>query len=321
MAANSPSPDRAEARYRIGAVCRLTGISQHVLRVWEKRYGVVEPMRGPNQRRLYSEADLRRLSLLKALVDSGHAIGSIATLDDPALETRLQHSRGPLKTRQPVELPRLLLVGHSLELLASACADSSSYELVAKHHDLAAVAPGTRADVAVLERANLYPETAAEANRIVTDLNLRLLVLVYDFASRATLERMRGERIVTVRAPLDANSLDAVVATRFAGTQYPSDSGQDSLPLPPARQFSDRQLAHLAAQSSEIACECPQHLARIVGHLAHFEAYSADCESRSPADAALHRELFEITSRARARMEQALQRVIEAEGLSADPDD
>ena len=126
MAEIPPTPTRAEARYRIGAVCRLTGISQHVLRVWEKRYGVVEPMRGPNQRRLYSEADVLRLSLLKALVDRGHAIGSIAALDDSALDTRLQQSRAPLKTRQPVELPRLLLVGHSLELLASACAGSSS---------------------------------------------------------------------------------------------------------------------------------------------------------------------------------------------------
>ena len=40
-----PSMKNEEPKYRIGAVCRLTGISQHVLRVWEKRYGVVEPVR------------------------------------------------------------------------------------------------------------------------------------------------------------------------------------------------------------------------------------------------------------------------------------
>ena len=46
------SIEKNEPKYRIGAVCRLTGISQHVLRVWEKRYGVVYPERSESQRRL-----------------------------------------------------------------------------------------------------------------------------------------------------------------------------------------------------------------------------------------------------------------------------
>ena len=82
-----PNPDD-ETRYRIGAVCRLTGLSQHVLRVWEKRYAVVEPMRSETQRRLYSESDVNRLSLLKTLVDRGQAIGSIANLDTDELTPR-----------------------------------------------------------------------------------------------------------------------------------------------------------------------------------------------------------------------------------------
>ena len=88
----SPAPVD-EPRYRIGAVCRLTGISQHVLRVWEKRYGVVEPLRSETDRRLYRESDIHRLSLLKALVDRGQAIGSIADLDNDVLEQRLQQAK------------------------------------------------------------------------------------------------------------------------------------------------------------------------------------------------------------------------------------
>ena len=45
MTASPSTRPNDESNFRIGAVCRMTGISQHVLRVWEKRYGVVEPLR------------------------------------------------------------------------------------------------------------------------------------------------------------------------------------------------------------------------------------------------------------------------------------
>ncbi|MDF1741834.1 MAG: MerR family transcriptional regulator, partial [Verrucomicrobiales bacterium] len=61
--------------FEISAVARLTGISSHVLRVWERRYQVVEPNRSESKRRQYTEKDIQRLSLLKALVDNGHSIG------------------------------------------------------------------------------------------------------------------------------------------------------------------------------------------------------------------------------------------------------
>ena len=72
--------------FEISAVARLTGVSSHVLRVWERRYGVVEPHRSDSKRRRYTQDDIQRLSLLKSLVDNGHAIGSIATLTTPQLE-------------------------------------------------------------------------------------------------------------------------------------------------------------------------------------------------------------------------------------------
>ena len=100
-----------EPRYRIGAVCRLTGLTQHVLRVWEKRYGVVVPERSESQHRLYRESDINRLTLLKALVDRGQAIGSIADLDTEELERRLQQSADTLRVTKPVIQPSLVLFG------------------------------------------------------------------------------------------------------------------------------------------------------------------------------------------------------------------
>lgn len=71
-----------EAKYRVGMVAKMTGLSTHTLRMWEKRYAAVLPHRTEAGGRLYTDADVARLRLLRTLVESGHSIGGIAKLDD-----------------------------------------------------------------------------------------------------------------------------------------------------------------------------------------------------------------------------------------------
>jgi hypothetical protein len=54
---------------------------------------------------------------------------------------------------------------------------------------------------------------------------------------------------------------------------------------------------------------------QLVNSLAAFEQYSRECENRNAEDAALHAFLHAATAQARAIMEAALARVVEAEGL------
>lgn len=79
--------------YHIGTVARLTGLSTHTIRVWERRYAAVEPARSPGGTREYSEADVAKLSLLKNLTDSGHAIGQIAQLTSDDLRALIDSAR------------------------------------------------------------------------------------------------------------------------------------------------------------------------------------------------------------------------------------
>lgn len=69
-----------EGRHSIAVVSRRTGITQLVLRAWERRYGAVVPSRTATGRRLYSDQDLEKLSLLQMLTNAGHRIGDIADL-------------------------------------------------------------------------------------------------------------------------------------------------------------------------------------------------------------------------------------------------
>jgi DNA-binding transcriptional MerR regulator len=77
-----------ELTYPLRAAARLTGLSPDVLRAWERRHGVVQPLRTPGGTRRYSAADLERLRLVKAAVDAGHRIGQVAQLDLEELKRR-----------------------------------------------------------------------------------------------------------------------------------------------------------------------------------------------------------------------------------------
>jgi MerR family transcriptional regulator, light-induced transcriptional regulator len=79
----------SEARYRIGTLARLTGITTHALRVWERRYGALAPARTPGGARLYGDDDVKRLRVVKKLLERGYTISAIATLDIAALERLL----------------------------------------------------------------------------------------------------------------------------------------------------------------------------------------------------------------------------------------
>ena len=72
-------------RHPIGVVADRTRLSQDVLRVWERRYRVVEPGRSGSGQRLYSDADIERLRLLSLSTQTGRTIGQVASLPTPDL--------------------------------------------------------------------------------------------------------------------------------------------------------------------------------------------------------------------------------------------
>jgi len=81
--------NRDQPRNPIGYVSRRTGLAPEIIRSWERRFGVVEPQRDSNRRRLYSDEDVRRLTLLKRGVDTGRSISDLADLEPDALEALL----------------------------------------------------------------------------------------------------------------------------------------------------------------------------------------------------------------------------------------
>lgn len=57
----------------------LSGIKAHTIRIWEKRYNILEPMRTDTNIRLYDLASLQKLLNITLLHDYGYKISKIAT--------------------------------------------------------------------------------------------------------------------------------------------------------------------------------------------------------------------------------------------------
>jgi DNA-binding transcriptional MerR regulator/methylmalonyl-CoA mutase cobalamin-binding subunit len=81
------------AGHPIAVVAERTGLSQDVLRVWERRYGAVQPGREPGGQRVYSDADVERLTLLRAATAAGRSIGQVARLPTEAIAALVDDDR------------------------------------------------------------------------------------------------------------------------------------------------------------------------------------------------------------------------------------
>lgn len=303
--------------YRSGVAARLAGLPVETLRVWERRYGVSDAGRSPRGQRLYSDEQVKRLGLLKRAVDQGHAIGTIARLELDALAT-LAGSTAAAAGADPRVL-RLAVAGSALARRLAAARTAPLLEVVASCQQLdsgATALAGTSADILLIEASEMTAEDLPRVWALRAAVQVRAVVVLYRFCDSATVRRLREQDCLVARAPSDIAEVAVLCATAYAGGGRPP-SAPATPPTP--RRLDDQQLAALAAASSSIHCECPRHLADILMMLASFERYSAQCENRNAADAALHEDLGRSAGHARMLMEQALERLAYAEGLPLPP--
>lgn len=96
----------SQSHYAINAVVRRTGLTAHVIRIWEKRYQAVQPERTVTNRRLYSEEQVERLELLRDATKAGQSIGVVAKLPTDTLRRMaLAASGAGAPARQKEALP------------------------------------------------------------------------------------------------------------------------------------------------------------------------------------------------------------------------
>ena len=97
------TPPQDLRRHPIAVAADRTGLSHDVLRVWERRYGAVIPARDASGLRLYSDADIRRLTLIQAAMRGGRSIGRVAKLPNEALAALVDDDSAMRSVRVPAK--------------------------------------------------------------------------------------------------------------------------------------------------------------------------------------------------------------------------
>nr|WP_314862919.1 MerR family transcriptional regulator [uncultured Undibacterium sp.] len=336
------SSNDVNSTYRSGAAARLSGVPVETLRVWERRYGVTDPTRSERGQRQYSFDDVRRLGLIKQLVDAGNSIGAVAHLDIqqllamlnavanlPAAQSQVQVSNGLL---------RIALVGVMLrQSLINLNPEQSKLSLVQTAFNLKQAElqlKDVKVDVLVIEQGELTaPEEQTPLVNVAQKACQATAVLIlYRFASSDAIRQMRLAGFHVARIPADMLEIDHLCRVAMARaltlveqqgrigrskkSALKSDvSRSKRANAIPERLLNDDNLMHIAKFANSIHCECPRHLVDLLQMLTSFERYSAQCENRNEDDAILHRDLHYTAAHARSALEQALVRVAQAEGI------
>lgn len=90
--------------YYIKDLEKLSGIKAHTIRMWEKRYGIVTPVRTKTNIRCYSASDLKKILSVSILNRNGYKISRISQMTDSELhEHVLELSRGSSSHESTIE--------------------------------------------------------------------------------------------------------------------------------------------------------------------------------------------------------------------------
>ena len=212
----------AEPRHPIGFVAERTGLSQDVLRVWERRYSAVSPGRGVGGQRLYSDADIDRLRLLALATGAGRSIGQVAALPTVELEIVVRESGAPpadARVEEPTESARHeSLVSQAVERARAFDANSlegglrSAAAVLGAHQFLECVAAPLVRRLAHEGRSGLL--TAAQRQLGSAAVHRVVVALTYTFPPA-----IDAPSVVVATVTGERNELGAILAAASATAQ------------------------------------------------------------------------------------------------------
>lgn len=306
-----------DLRFRIGAVSRQAGIPTETIRAWERRYSVVEPTREGGRNRLYSQADIDRLTLIKQLVDQGFAIGTIAHLSTAELREKIPANTQSRVALGPDDTLKVTLAGEALKAQLETSEESFSAPIeldraVASTEQLSELnfeADGN-ARVLIIDSPTVHISTALALRQQLTELGAPFCIVCYQFGSKEAVEFMSQCGFELIKGTPGIAELQEHLLSLITQPEISRE-----ITTANAQQYSRDQLIKLSNMTNSLKCECPRHTAALVLSLDSFEQYSLECENLNDEDAAMHARLYLATSQARAIMENVLRELAEYENL------
>ena len=122
--------ERVKSTFSIKNLENLSGIKAHTLRIWEKRYNLLEPERTDTNIRRYSLDSLRKLLNVTLLYNHGFKISKIASLDDSEIPKLVRSIALKANSEQvSINAFKLAMINFDYELF------DTNYEEILQHHN------------------------------------------------------------------------------------------------------------------------------------------------------------------------------------------
>ena len=299
------SQDSNKTYYEVGAVAKISGLSPHTIRTWERRNFIHAANRSATGRRQYNKEQVDRLVLFRQLTHLGDSISALAGLTLEDLQTRLAEFH---RVKPTVKANRSIIVKVFTEIAGERLAGlSERFSLIPAHTNGFHQEETRKPDLLVLEVEGTDQAFQIQLNRATAEFPGIPLVLIYDFLQSDRLKGFGRLGYFLIKRPIPQELLEQYLLTAAGHRQkLDIESGADSAEEVKARILSDRQLAAISASTPKVKCECPHHMASLVSSLTAFEDYCARCEIESPEDTILHAHLGKEAAKARHLVEKAL---------------
>jgi DNA-binding transcriptional MerR regulator len=313
--------------HKIGAVSSLSGVPTPTLRIWEARYQCFSPLKTASRHRLYSDDDVLKATLMKRLTEQGHSVSRIAQSSLQELNQLLQQHQGlgtqasavnrstPFATVAIVGLPLASRVESKKFTEQLGPTQLRITDIFGTPEEMLQAQLQEQPELLLIQCHSLHAGVQVEIRRLADKSQASHVIVLYSFGQAPVIESLKHWGMIVRREPLPETELsELLLATLRVDLPTIANQGTLHAAIPP-RKYDDMALLRVTGISTQVLCECPQHVAELITQLARFEQYSLDCLNKSTEDARIHAQLSAISGTARAMFEDALEMVAQHEGI------
>ena len=252
---------------------------------------------------------------MKRLTELGHSVSSLAKLSNDELRDRLNASLAsePGKYAEQLSKLRVVFANDALRLRLSR-------ELLI-HEDITVVDfpnknPSSvmepRADIVIVDLVTLNEESLSDVRHYLVETGCESAVVIFNFGTKKSILELEDAGVVCLKGSVAAAEIYRACRSIKPTVSNSRPALNQTVTSP---RFTNEQLSRIAALTSKIACECPNHLAELIINLTAFEKYSSECANRNEEDAQLHSQLNQAAGASRLILEESLIRLMEIEGI------
>jgi hypothetical protein len=249
------------------------------------------------------------------LTELGHSVSSLAKLSIAELRDQLNVSLAsePTSNSENHSKLRVIFANDALRLrLGRDLLIHEDITLVDFPNKNVSSVMEQRADIVVIDLVTINEESLSEVRHYISDAGCESALAIFNYGTKKSIQELENAGVVCIKGSVASAEIYRACRSIKPALSVNRPALNQNVTSP---RFTNEQLSRIAALTSKIACECPNHLAELIINLSAFEKYSSECANRNQEDAQLHSQLNQAAGASRLILEESLVRLMEIEGI------